>query len=931
MAIRNFFKRRDALRIVLVYALISACWILASDQFLQHIIPNPWLLSRLQTVKGWGFVLITSVLLYGLIRRSQHSLLGSYSLLHNIVEGTTDAVFVKDHRGRYVMVNAVSAEILGHSPEFIVGKDDCALLPEATAQQIQATDQRIMTDGKLVSLEETVPAEDGIRTYWSTKYVWRDRTGQVQGLIGISRDMTDYKRLQAERQQLIEELQQQTEDLQALNLITANAVSTLDLDELLRVFLERLVAVTSADTAVILLSQDCGLRVQASQGLAEDQVVFYNSIAGEGFASTVFQTGKPLHIEDVHSDVRFRQSPQVLRLTRSLLGVPLQRLGQRIGVLQLEWQMPHPYQARELHLLEILAERCTLAILNAQLYEQTRQLKEQLQMQIDRMPVGCIIHDQHFCFIDWNAAATDIFNYTKPEVLGRHPYDLIVPASAQVQIDEIFQRVASGDMAAHSFNENRTKDGRLILCQWHNTPLKGPDGEFVGLLSMVQDVTQQKRAEEHLKRLAYFDSLTGLPQRNLFLKRLQDLIEAQPKGGSPFAVLYLDIERFKFIKYSLGHRISEALLVAIARRLELALSPPVMISRMESDEFAVLLEQITDDSEASRWADIIQRELALPFDIDGHTLFINLCIGIALSTNPALNAEDLLQAADMTMHQAKQAKLSLAVFSQSMSHQVMSALELDTALRLAVERQQFQLHYQPIVTLHNQSLEGFEALIRWHHPEWGLVSPAQFIPLAEQTGLILTIGDWVMTEACQQLQQWQQLCDRTLSMSINLSPLQLRQPELLAKIDQKLQIAGIGAQHIKLEVTESAVVESAVRVADLLRTLRDRQISIVVDDFGTGYSSLSYLHQFPFNTVKIDRSFISRIGQDHHSLQIVQTIVDLAHNLNMSVVAEGIETVQQLQLLQHIGCDFGQGYLFSRPVDSTTAEQLIVSGNSWHF
>ncbi|HEY9881286.1 MAG TPA: EAL domain-containing protein [Leptolyngbyaceae cyanobacterium] len=830
------------------------------------------------------------------------------------------------------MVNAVSAEILGHPAAEVIGKDDRSLLPDEVARELQATDQRIMARGQLVSLEETVPLGDTIRTYWSMKYAWRDRTGQVQGLIGISRDLTEYKRLQAEHQQLIEELQQQTADLQALNLVTANAVSTLDLDELLNVLLDRLISVTSADTAVILLSQDHELSVQASRGLSTDQIFLYNSIVGEGFAGTIFQTGKPLHVEDVRCDVRFRQSTQALQGTRSLLGVPLQRLGQRIGVLQLAWQTPHPYQARELHLLEIIAERCTLAILNAQLYRQTQQVKEQLQLQIDRMPVGCIILNEHFCFADWNAAAESIFGYSKSEVLGKHPYDLMIPSSAHTQVDKVLQQIARGDMTAHSFNENRTKDGRLILCQWHNTPLRGPDGKFMGMLSMVQDVTQQKRAEEHLKRLAYFDSLTGLPQRSLFLKRVQELLEAQQKSGSPFAVLYLDIERFKFIKYSLGHEISEALLVAIARRLEQSMHPPVMISRVESDEFAVLLEQVADHSEASRSADIIQRELALPFDIDGHTLFINLCVGIALSTNTALNAEDLLQAADIAMHQAKQAKLSQAVFSQTMSHQVMGALELDTDLRLAVERQQFQLYYQPIVTLHNQTLEGFEALLRWHHPDRGLISPTQFIPLAEQTGLILTIGDWVLTEACQQLQQWQQqFSDRTLSMSINLSPLQLRQPDLLAKIDQNLRAAGISARQIKLELTESAVVESATRVIDLLRTLRNRQISIVVDDFGTGYSSLSYLNQFPFNTVKIDRSFVSRLGHDQHSLQIVQTIVDLAHNLNMSVVAEGIETPQQLQLLQHIGCDFGQGYLFSRPVDSTTAEQIIISGNLCRF
>ncbi|MBD0335062.1 MAG: EAL domain-containing protein [Cyanobacteria bacterium Co-bin13] len=892
------------------------------------------MLTQLQTVKGWFFVLATSGMLYWLLRANQHSVHKSYSLLWEIVEGTTDAIFVKDLQGRYIMANSVTASVLGQPIEALLHRDDIALLPTEMAQQIQRADQEIIARGEPVSLEEQVLKDSEVKTFWSTKYVWRNSQGRVQGLIGISRDLTEYKRLQEERQQLIANLQEQTKDLQALHLITANAVSTLNLEELLSVLLDRLMGVTQADVAMILLSQNHSLYVRASRGVSGSDITLYNSIVGEGFAGTVFQTGQPLYVEDASRDLRFRAANPSLRPNRTLLGVPLQKGSQRIGVLQLEWQSIQPYQERILHLLEIIAERCTLAILNAQLFEQTQALKERLQLQIDRMPVGCIIHDQEFRFVDWNRAAEAIFGYTKAEVLGQHPFEQIVPPSAQPQVSQAFQQIVQGDMAAHCLNENQTRNGRLILCSWHNTPLMDSEGKFVGLLSMVQDVTEQKQVEEQLKRLAYFDPLTGLPRRSLFLQRLEELIEEQKiDSRRTLAVLYLDIERFKFIKYSLGHRIAEALLIAIARRLEACLHPPVMIARLESDEFAVLLEYVADASEANHWAEVIQQALAQPVEIRGHCIFVQTCVGIAYGTGDALEAATLLRSADIALHQAKETGTATAVFSDFMEHQVTYTLDLDTDLRLALERQQFQLYYQPIVNLHNQTLVGFEALLRWHHPSRGAIPPDRFIPLAEQTGLILTLGDWVLESACQQIQHWRQRFGSANCplVSINLSALQLRQTDLLNRLEQTLLSYGLPAHQLKLEITESAIVENAAWVSDLLITLKNRQISIVVDDFGTGYSSLSYLHQFPFDTIKIDRSFIHRLGRDLPSQEIVRTIINLAHNLDMTVTAEGIETIQQLDLLRKMGCDLGQGYLFAPAVASAAAEQFIVPGHCWQF
>jgi PAS domain S-box-containing protein/diguanylate cyclase (GGDEF)-like protein len=934
MSIGNPLRNHAAIRIVLIYAFISSCWILVSDHFLEQIVPNELLLSRFQTVKGWLFVLATSGILYGVLQANQRSLQKSHDLLQAIVEGTTDAIFVKDRHGRYIMVNSVTAAILGQPVDAILNRDDTALLPANIAQHLRQADQETMAAGEPVSLEEQVLSNGEAKTFWSTKYVWRNSQGQVQGLIGISRDMTEYKRLQEERQQLIADLQVQADDLQALYLTTANAISTLNLEDLLNVLLDRLMSVTEADAVVILLSQEHHLRVRASRGLSPDQASTCNRILGTGFPGTVFQTGQPLYIEDASQDMRFRPASSQPSPARTLLGVPLQKGNRRIGVLQLEWQVVRPYQDRVLHLIEIIAERCTLAILNAQLFEQTQALKERLQLQIDRMPVGCMIQDQDFRFVDWNRAAEEIFGYTKAEVLGQHPFERLVPPSAQSVVGQAFQRVAQGDMTAHCLNENLTSSGRLILCSWHNTPLLDSAGNFVGVLSMVQDVTEQKQAEEQLKRLAYFDPLTGLPRRNLLLQRLEELIQAQQGDGRrSLAVLYLDVDRFKFVKYSLGHRIAEALLVAIARRLETCLHPPVLIAHLESDEFAVLLESVVDVKEAQHSAEVIQQALAQPIEIQGHCIFVNACVGIAYRTGDSIDAATLLRSADIALHQAKRAGNATAIFDDGMEQQVTYNLALDTDLRLALERQQFQLYYQPILDLHSQSLIGFEALLRWHHPSRGAIPPDQFIPMAEQTGLILSLGDWVIESACQQIRHWCQQLRRNdwPLVNINLSALQLRQTDLISRLDQALRAYGLSAGQLRLEITESLIVENAAWVSDLLVALKRRQISIVVDDFGTGYSSLSYLHQFPFDTIKIDRSFIHRLGQDLPSREIVRTIINLAHTLNMTVTAEGIETIQQLELLQSLGCDFGQGYLFSPAVTSEAAERFILSKNPWQF
>ncbi|NJK27384.1 MAG: EAL domain-containing protein [Coleofasciculaceae cyanobacterium SM2_3_26] len=555
-----------------------------------------------------------------------------------------------------------------------------------------------------------------------------------------------------------------------------------------------------------------------------------------------------------------------------MLGVPLKRNGNFVGVLQMEWYKVRAQSDRQVHLLEITAERCAMAILNAQLFEKTKQLQERLQLQIDRMPIGCILCDRHLFITEWNPAAEKIFRFTKAEILGKNAIETIVPPSERSHVREILNRVARGDMNAANINKNITNDGCLITCEWSNTPLIASDGTFLGLLLMVQDITERQRANEQLRQYANYDPLTGLPRRSLLLERIKTLLaETQERDRPLFAVLHLDINRFQAIKYSLGHDIAEQLLVAMARRLEACLHPPAMLVRVEADEFAILLEAVSTSSEANRMAEQIQQAIAQPFKLNGHELFTSASIGLVLSSLPNADPEDLCQAADVAMHHAKTSGYKYVVFDRALQVQALRRLQLDADLRRALDRQEFQVHYQPIVALQTLELVGFEALVRWHSPTEGIVAPSEFIPLAEETGAIVPLGTWVLHQACQQMQRWQQRFSNraTLTISVNLSAMQLKQLDSIEQIDWILRDTGLPARCLKLEITESALIEDTNRTINILERLKAKQIHLCVDDFGTGYSSLSYLHAFPFDTLKVDRSFISRLGDELANAEIV--------------------------------------------------------------
>ncbi len=472
--------------------------------------------------------------------------------------------------------------------------------------------------------------------------------------------------------------------------------------------------------------------------------------------------------------------------------------------------------------------------------------------------------------------------------------------------------------------------------RWFNVRVtRFGDTGSVRVVVAHEDITPRKAAEEQLLHEAYHDGLTGLPNRALFTDRLDRAVNRTKRAeGFRFAVLFLDLDGFKVVNDSLGHMAGDQLLVGIGRRLEACLRTGDTVARLGGDEFAILINDIRDGGDALHTVDRIRQELSLPFLVSGHEVFTSASIGIAASDPRYDRPVEMLRDADTAMYRAKAlGKAHYVIFDQAMHTSVVTRLRLETDLRRAIERNEFWVAYQPIVELDTARIAGFEALVRWQHPERGLVSPADFISAAEETGLIIPLDLWVIREACRQVRAWQTDFPAALPLmlSVNLSSKQFAHANLIDRVGEILADTGFDPTRLRLEVTESAIMAQPEAAAAKLRQIKQRGISLSMDDFGTGYSSLSYLHKFPFNVLKIDRSFVSRIGPRGEDSEIVATIIALAHNLGMEVVAEGVETAEQAEHLRGLNCRYGQGYFFDRPLTPTDAVTRLAPRDAFTY
>ncbi|OAB55371.1 diguanylate phosphodiesterase [Phormidium willei BDU 130791] len=428
---------------------------------------------------------------------------------------------------------------------------------------------------------------------------------------------------------------------------------------------------------------------------------------------------------------------------------------------------------------------------------------------------------------------------------------------------------------------------------------------------LLEEISQRERIQKRLKYLAFHDRLTNLPNRAQFEIKLTESLE-EHKLGSDLAVLFIDCDRFKVVNDSLGHAIGDELIKSLAHRLRNSLEDEVIVARWGGDEFVALVYQ-DNHSDVIDIAQDLLNVLSEPHQLSRHEVFVNTSIGVAFALSD-ISPEELLRNADAAMYRAKALGGNrYHLFDPVLHEEALERLALENDLRHACDRKEFQVYYQPIFNLQSGDIFGFEALLRWHHPQRGWVSPSDFIPSIEETGLIDQIGEWVLEEACQQLKRWHQDWNLPLVMSVNLSVRQFAQPDFLDQVDRVLEMTGIEPKFLKLEITETALMENSKSTLSILKQLKSREIQISIDDFGTGYSSLSYLQTFPVDTLKIDRAFIQGMSESSDGKGLIPAILNLARATDIETIAEGIETIEQQNMLRSLGCNFAQGYLFSRP------------------
>ncbi len=549
--------------------------------------------------------------------------------------------------------------------------------------------------------------------------------------------------------------------------------------------------------------------------------------------------------------------------------------------------------------------------------------EEKYRTLVDTSQDGVFIA-QNDAFVYVNHAFARMLGYTPEDMLGMEFGRIIAPED---------QQLASAHSTLHDDISSKPYEARLLhrdgITRSVASILVSPinyKGER-GITGTVRDITEQKRTEQQLVRSAFHDALTGLPNRALFLERLRRALSAG-RHGVRFAVLFLDLDRFKLINDSLGHAFGDRLLLAIANRLRTCLRPNDIIARHGGDEFTVLLEQIEGLEDVTIVADRIHEELSRAFTVDGHDVFTNASIGIVFSAEHYETPDELLRDADTAMYRAKEAgKAGYVVFDETMHQRVKDHLRTETDLRLALDRGELRVYYQPIFQLADNSLVGFEALVRWQHPQRGLLLPEHFLAVAEESGLIIPIGWWVMETACAQLRGWQRKHRqfKNLKMSVNIANRQFSHWVLPQRVARILDLTGLTPSSLCMEITESVFMESKELASETLSRLRAVGVSLQMDDFGTGFSSLSGLKNFPLDTLKIDRSFVAGIEHDPGDMAIVRTIAHLAENLEMEIVAEGVETQRQAELLRGLGCTRGQGFLYARPMPASAVETYLTT------
>ncbi len=757
-------------------------------------------------------------------------------------------------------------------------------------------------------------------------------------------------RLVRERAQLTTQLRRQLNWQTTLARIGRSVTSSLNLDDVLRRIVEAATHLTRAEEGFLALLENNSdqLYIRAVKNIDSEKSKTMRLPVNDSLVGVALRTKRP-----IRTTTETDEGPLIKVstgfLVHSLLHVPIYAKGKPLGVLSVvNHSAQRPFKEIDEVLLIALADYAAVALENANLYSQakmeiTERKKVEQALRISKDRYELAMRGANDGLWDWELQNDEVYYSQRWKgMLGYADRDISSSS------DEWIKRIHPEDVeklkldltahfkgsTSHFENEHRMlhRDGTYRWMLSRGLAVFDENKKALRIAGSQTDITDRKYAEEKLLHDAFYDTMTGLPNRGLFLDHLTLAVErAKRKKDYQYAVLFMDLDRFKDVNDVHGHLTGDKLLVAVAHKLSKRLRATDTFARFGGDEFVILLEDIQNINDANQVVEWIMQELSQTFSIDGHEINISASIGIVMGEKSYQTPDDVLRDADIALYNAKgKGKSRSELFTHEMRDQVIERLELETDLRRAVQNDELTIHYQIISSLKTNRVVGFEALVRWNHPQRGLLQPGEFIPFAEETGQIIAIDRWVMEKACSQLKEWQDEYANLepIYMSVNMTTSHLTHPDITDFIQSIIQKTEIAPDCLRIEITESAILEYTEDNAEILQRIRDLGVQVQIDDFGIGYSSLSYLSKFPINGLKIDNSFINTINTDNSNLQIVQAIISLSNELGIGVVAEGIEDGAQLDQLKKLGCEFGQGYYLSNPMDRTNMKNKLKEVNT---
>lgn len=853
--------------------------------------------------------------------------------LQALLDNMPDLIFFKDTDSRFTRVNRAYAAHVGCAdPGAVIGRTDRDLFPAAAVREYLADEQRLLTTGDaLIGKPESHRGADG-QTCWvlTNKAPIHDRDGHIMGLVGIARDITELKQVEDDLRQsewrhseLLAEARRQAQELALFDEVRTALAHELELHDLFRTVVEAIARTFGYTLVSLYMLKDDVLVLQHQVG--------YNRVAErvpvkEGVSGRVVRTEKAVLLEDVRTDPAFIGAIPGIH---SEVTVPLYDAGRVVGTLNVESRDEEHLTDSDLHLMVALSEHVNVAIGRARLYTEVRQSEARFGSLIRNALDLITILDADGTIRYESPAVERTFGYQPDELLGRNAFDLIHPEDLSATYAAFVTALDDPGITPTVEFRFRHRDGSWRWLEATGTNLLA-DPAVGGLVVNSRDVTERKESAGRLWHQAHHDSLTELPNRVLFLDRLTQAL-SKPESAS-VAVLFLDLDGFKVVNDSLGHEYGDRLLVAAAERLTSTLRAGDVLARFGGDEFTILQKHVTTARDAILMAERLHRVLAAPFAVNGHTLVITSSVGVVLSSSELSTPTDLLRAADVALYRAKaKGKGGSAVFDATRDASAFEQLERETALRHALEVGELRVHYQPKVDLTTGRLVGVEALVRWQHPTAGLLPPDAFIRLAEETGLIVPLGAWVLREACHQAMAWHEKFPDVgmLEMCVNVSPGQVRHPDLVGQVRAILHETGFPPERLTLEITERGLVEDAEATDRTVAALQALGVHLAIDDFGAYQAGIGYLRRWPMDKLKVDQTLVADLDRDERCRAIVAAVVGLAHLLGMGVTGEGIETAEQVTRLREMGCNFGQGYFFAPPLPADELVALLERGTAF--